>query len=602
MTDTGQFLGLTAGHPFDTGEFRVALQAPYEYEMWLCGGQSNAAGAAGALVAELLPGGIAAALPNLFMVEGEGAIMPARAGQHYGPQAGAGIYSTGGVSAFAEFCRLRAQMYPDRKILMCSAALGGTKLIGGPWDSSIPGACIFKLRGMLSTVLNNTSVKVHVGGFWWQGHESDGFAGETAANYKAAFLALRTYLINGLSDVSGTLEDRPWLLASFHDHWIADGVAPNVLAPGDPGVSAANMRAVHQGITEMCREQETFHYVRTDDLEVYDGIHWDQTSQRKLGRRLFRAANKALTDIRGGLEYRGAWTPNTSFPADARKGYFYTATAQTLVAFPLPESVVFLPGDILLALLDNPRTDTYTGQWLRIKQQTFESFARVSVFTGQIVNNVSDNPVPFLKVNPALDAIRGMATVRQSGFEAMGTFLGQGVLANHLLFNYGATATWVHASNYINAALGVQGFVEMVRTASNLGWSSLIVGGAGGRYSQIIHDFNVLVAKFYTSLADGFGSGLDVQAPSMHTSLQSIARAQLRTDNATNRTTVRVNPTNVEVFSGATGGDGTKIATVLANGDVELHVAGRGLILASPDGTRYKATMTNAGAWTIALA
>ena len=603
MTDSTQFLGLASGLPFDTQEIRGAMLAPYEFEMWLCGGQSNSAGAQLPTVAQMLPGGNFAPVPNLFMVEGEGTIVGARAGHHFGPIPG-GNFSIGGVSAFWEFCRLRAQMYPERKILMCSAALGGTKLVNAQWDvpPATLGANIAKLRGMLSTVLNNSTIKVHVGGVWWQGHESDGFAGETKATYKARYLAMRTYLIDGLSDVSGPLDDRPWMLASFHDDWIANGVAPNILAPVDPGVPAANMRVIHEAITEMCREQTNFYYVPSNGLVLFDTIHWDAVSQRRLGRRLFRAVNRAQAELRGNLEFRGTWAPNgntpPSFPANARKGDFYTATAQTLAGLPV-DGLEVLAGDILLALVDNPRTDLYANQWLKIRTSNVEFTSKTLVSAGAFQVNLQNTALFGGLGTFAGYGILDVISPSHIWAHAFGRSLGAGLLFGASNYPTGTDAWTVFA---LRAGVFQMIMDLQASPAGDPTYRMLVHHTASGAaFTLFSADKDNIEATFNQA---GWAAGLQVSRASdtFPTFLRGRAKVDIATDNTTNRTTVRTNPTNVEVHSGATGGDGTKIATVLSNGDMELHVVGRGIILASPDGTRYKATMVNGGTWAIAPA
>lgn len=52
----------------------------------------------------------------------------------------------------------------------------------------------------------------------------------------------------------------------------------------------------------------------------------------------------------------------------------------------------------------------------------------------------------------------------------------------------------------------------------------------------------------------------------------------------------------------ANNGSNVDILKISGNGDIELLVTGAGLIMKSPDGTRYKATMANGGTWSIAAA
>jgi hypothetical protein len=115
--------------------------------------------------------------------------------------------------------------------------------------------------------------------------------------------------------------------------------------------------------------------------------------------------------------------------------------------------------------------------------------------------------------------------------------------------------------------------------------------------NQVVPNTSIKAITSSGTVANGFGTSLDF-------SLEDAGGGANTSNRIVSTWTTAANATrtaSLEIW-GTNSGTSAKKATVYGNGDIEVHTIGAGLIVASPDGTRYKATMNNGGTWNIATA
>lgn len=77
---------------------------------------------------------------------------------------------------------------------------------------------------------------------------------------------------------------------------------------------------------------------------------------------------------------KGPWDPSIgSFPSGAEQGWEYLVVGAGTM-----DSVKFLPGDMLVALIDNPSTTTYTSNWVKIDNRTEDDAQQVLVYSAAV--------------------------------------------------------------------------------------------------------------------------------------------------------------------------------------------------------------------------
>lgn len=169
-----------------------------------------------------------------------------------------------------------------------------------------------------------------------------------------------------------------------------------------------------------------------------------------------------------------------------------------------------------------------------------------------------------------------------------------------------AQATSAAATAIISTATG-SGGTAILATSNNSASSIAISGnstnGIPGQFTKSTSGTNDIqnVLRIQRSTTGTAATGLGGSIAFYNevvsgANSQSAAIASTWTD-----LTASTEDGNLEFFV-TLNGTSTKQMTLHSNGDLELHTVGGGIILASPDGTRYKATMNNGGTWNIAAA
>jgi len=286
----------------------------------------------------------------------------------------------------------------------------------------------------MTELVNNNDVWLR--GILWHQGEADAGGGTTKSLYKEAFLNM----VNGWKDnipddYYGGHDDITVLIGQLAPKLLSDGYGPETVVT----VAASDYQRIDEAHRELVAQNRGFGFVSSAGLTLEDqgnnppnsNIHFDAASYTELGRRYFAVSFEALQEtakgskftygivdhdtnveysegqlvaasdrlwrapstvasgahtpaqwdnLSKGLHYKGTWDPRAtdpdSFPSGASKGDFYTCTQQTTLAGE-PGGQEFLTDDILIALVDSPATDTFSGNWARIPNSSPTSYFRV---------------------------------------------------------------------------------------------------------------------------------------------------------------------------------------------------------------------------------
>jgi hypothetical protein len=233
------------------------LSFPVVYETFILAGQSNMVGA----------GGESSTLADSFKV------MPPNIKFYEKTVARNLVVST--VPTFGpevRFCFELARKWPERNFLIVKYALGGTSLYAWApvWDSVSAAITDNEKSGSLYTILMNSFKKDTIGkeinmrGILWMQGERDAMYLTSALNYLANF---RT-LIDSLRSQLKTPE-LPFLFGRIY--------APTY----------KYRDSVRSAQSHAARVISNTRMVVTDDLPLFDGVHFNTQGQLELGKRFF---------------------------------------------------------------------------------------------------------------------------------------------------------------------------------------------------------------------------------------------------------------------------------------------------------------------------
>jgi hypothetical protein len=175
------------------------------------------------------------------------------------------------------------------------------------------------------------------------------------------------------------------------------------------------------------------------------------------------------------------------------------------------------------------------------------------------------------------------------------------VIPDPLVLSFGLTAqsltlTQVSGSNAISLTTGAR---IMLGNAARYFYENVAQG-------LTFHEGNFKVNGHFTGVSSvQCETGQFSSVGSAITAILEGRRTNANTNSTTPAITLRsqdVHDAGKALINIQNGTSGTVIARVYADGEIELLVAGKGLIMASPDGTRYRLTIANGGTVSVAAA
>lgn len=568
-------------------------------------GQSNAAGGSNATLM-LTGAGADAPVQSLYLIDKDGGVVEATVPHHRNPGNRSGARNWG-----YQYCkRLAAE---GNNIAMLGAAQGGSGWVaaaGGIWygpaaygGTGSGGTGYIQVKNQLNALIGSGR-KV-----WWrrvhihQG-ESDAGAGVSTADYKAGILST----INGwkaevVDDVMGNHDNISVTIGQLGQDLLTSGFTPSSGSP----VAASNYQAIDAAHRELCAENRRWVFVSSEGLDFVDqgaagatdDIHFDEDAVMELGERYYAAAKLADIDWDFGepfgspLRLRGSWewagTPNV-FPSTARRGDTWTSEDQTDLGQE-PGGQKFLKGDLLVAIVDNPSTSTYAGNW-----------QRVPVVDRSDYSNAISAPVTATRLE-GLDVLSTGLIIPGQTFEGLAEQASYGVGFSSLLFlgidNFSSPGTALKTAllgtwDITNVDVAtIKCTVDPTSTVAKI--ESLAQSNAGPFAASVLDNVKATISWAASPASPSFGFFANSTAGESTVRGEDEVRLYVDDNSSAGRTTLKVLRDSVEIFVNASNGaEGTKLVTIDDDG-LLFEVAGDGPIIKSPDGTKHRITVANDG-------